>query len=380
MADVISDEDRRMIDAALKAGVANKVHEGVRTNPEPRSWNKRPRGRPPARETAARVVDAKRMASQGESAKVIAKAIGFKTVAPFYAFARRHGIEFRRVPHADRVVQPKYAAETARAQKNAKRRANVSDRRRFKETVVPQGRVGMRLDADHPANVDGRTIHVDRRVHPGDPDTQTQSILKDGAHNSKIGGDVLVGWLKGARIVTLTLPERETCPRSCHIWDACYGNMESRAARWIPGPELERRIADEIDALCAKHERVLVRLHILGDFYSTEYLALWSDLLDRHDNLFVFGFTAHLPLSELGSQIAMMRDVMHPGRFFIRHSGTAGEWGSVTLDFPTERKTIGDAIICPEQVDAMNAAETARHCGSCGVCWSCARAVWFVEH
>lgn len=58
---------------------------------------------------------------------------------------------------------------------------------------------------------------------------------------------------------------------------------------------------------------------------------------------------------------------------------------SFTLPFPTDRPMIGDAVVCPEQRDAMNGSERATHCGSCGLCWktggnATGRPIAFVEH
>jgi hypothetical protein len=46
---------------------------------------------------------------------------------------------------------------------------------------------------------------------------------------------------------------------------------------------------------------------------------------------------------------------------------------------------IGDAVVCPEQRDAMNGSERGIHCGSCGLCWktggsATGRPIAFVEH
>ena len=206
-----------------------------------------------------------------------------------------------------------------------------------------------------------------------------EAVLKDGCNNSKIGGDVLVGRLKGAYIATLTLEERATCPRSCKIWEGCYGNGMQHARRWRPGPELEAQLRDELVEACSKNELVLIRLHVLGDFYSFEYLKLWATALDDLPNLHVFGFTAHQPGTEIGDGIRKLRNV-YPERFMIRHSGLTGRWGSFTLPFPTDAKTIGDAIVCPEQLDAMSGGKNATHCGNCAVCWSTSRPIAFVEH
>lgn len=248
-------------------------------------------------------------------------------------------------------------------------RAKVRDRRRFKLTPVPTGEGGVVA----PAEAKG-TIFTSRVF-----DLTDDPVLKDGAHNSKIGGDVLVGRLRGAKIFTLTLEERATCPKSCALWQTCYGNSMPHSRRWRHGPELEARIEQEVAALCAQHELVLIRLHILGDFYSTSYVAMWRRMLIRHRGLHVFGFTAWPARSEIGAAIARVR-TWNPERFAIRHSGTAGEWGSFTIDFPTEKNRLGDAVVCPEQRAAMNGEGKADHCGACGLCWSGASAIVFVEH
>ena len=50
-----------------------------------------------------------------------------------------------------------------------------------------------------------------------------------------------------------------------------------------------------------------------------------------------------------------------------------------------DRAMIGDAVICPEQRDAMKGFVNFTHCGSCGLCWksdpkSFGRPIVFYEH
>lgn len=258
----------------------------------------------------------------------------------------------------------------------AKRRASqrrgldkLADRRRFKITPVPLGETARVI-----SGLTGAAFQNKVKM-PG----QSDRVLTDGASNCKIGGDVLVGRLKGARIVTLTLEERATCPRSCRLWDACYGNGMPLATRWTVGPALEVKLRAEVAELCARHELVLVRLHVLGDFPSTAYVRLWAELLTLHPGLHVFGFTAHAPASEIGAEIAQLRTSL-PDRFCVRHSERTGEWGSFTIDFPTAQARIGDALVCPEQRDAMNGNAKGVHCGSCGACWAGGGPIAFVLH
>lgn len=267
----------------------------------------------------------------------------------------------------DRLRSGKPSVDKARIKKEVraeKASRSVRDRRRFKTTPVPMGDPGKPITADHLSSISGATIFPTRVFDVGD-----ENVLKDGSSNSKIGGDVLKGALKGARIVTLTLQERATCPRSCGLWNECYGNSMQYARRWKHGADLEAKIEKEVAELCAAHPAVLVRLHVLGDFYSVDYALHWALLLRTHENLHVFGFTAHLPASEIGQAVGHMRDEFGL-RFSMRHSGMTGPWGSFTLDFPTEQKRIGDAVVCPEQRDGMNGGREGRHCGNCTLCWA----------
>lgn len=248
----------------------------------------------------------------------------------------------------------------------------VRDRRRFRQGLVSTGEVSVRA----PAAATG-TIHP-RTVAEWSP-SAGETILNGGEHNQKIGGDVMRGWLLGARIFTLSLEERATCPKSCALWRECYGNSMPQARRWRPSPAFEAALDLEVRALCIVHEKVLVRLHVLGDFYSMDYLALWARLLEEHRNLAAFGFTAWKPESEIGANIARIRDTFGR-RFSIRHSGRSGKYGSFTIDFPTQRKLIGDAIVCPEQLSGNGDARAGIHCGNCGACWRGDRPIAFIEH
>lgn len=255
-------------------------------------------------------------------------------------------------------------------------RAVVKDRRRVKYTTVPTGETKT-----------ANATQLIRSVYPAqvkkyDPKKTTEAILKDGVHNAKIGGQVLVGALHGAKILTLSLEERATCPVSCVHWRTCYGNNMQQARRWAYNEKLLHGIADEIKHWCAVERDVLVRLHVLGDFPNVDYVDFWAGLLAKHKNLHVFGFTAHTADTEIGTYIAQVRETCEQldRTFAVRHSNTSGAWGSFTLDYPTERTKIGDAVVCPEQRDAMNGTGRAKHCGSCALCWQSDVPVVFVEH
>lgn len=325
---------------------------------------------PPQRETPrakARRQRVRAMVEQKHSAREIARALDV-SLPTVYQDLKALGAKIAKAPRRDKAVDQR-DARVARA------REELRDRRRFKVTPVPMGEYGVL--ADHAQE---GTIFEGKRQTPSAADR----VLTDGKSNSKIGGDVLVGRLKGARIFTLTLEERATCPRSCRHWQGCYGNAMPWSTRWAHGDDLVTSLAWEIADLCRSFETVLIRLHILGDFWSLDYVEFWFDMLMKHDNLHVFGFTAWQPTTDIGMAISTGRDQFGL-RFAIRHSDTTGRWGTFTLPegpapYPLRETHVGDALICPEQRDAINDSSKGTHCGSCGACWQGDKPIVFIIH
>ena len=114
------------------------------------------------------------------------------------------------------------------------------------------------------------------------------SILKDG--NDKTGNEIIKGRWKGYKILCLTLTERKTCPPCIHYND-CYGNNMFCTVRYKTDGLMDR-LAIDIAKLNPK-KKCAIRLHILGDFWSVEYVQFWQKILDTYPNIRIFGFTAH---------------------------------------------------------------------------------------
>lgn len=233
--------------------------------------------------------------------------------------------------------------------------------RRF-PTIKPAGR-GVVLSSLHPAYRSGRTMFPSRVF---DPD-EVERVLKDGHQSRKIGKTVQKGRLKGAPIFTLTLEERATCERSCSAWGICYGNGMQAAERIVAGAALEAALWNEITALQAAHPRgFLVRLHVLGDFYSLTYVALWMRALAAFPALHVFGFTART--DAIGEAVRELADA-NWDRFAIRVSGR---------EDPRRASVIRDAgaigVVCPAQTGATDC------CATCALCWQSDISITFRRH
>ncbi len=241
----------------------------------------------------------------------------------------------------------------------------ASTLRRF-DSVPPTG-AGVAISALHPAHRSARTIFPSRVY---DPD-EVGRLLKDGHQQRKIGKTVQKGPRRGWPIYTLTLEERATCPRTCKAWAWCYGNAMHAAERITAGPATEAALWDELAGLQRQHPAgFLIRLHILGDFYSLAYVEMWARALDCFLALHVFGFTARSPESEIGAHLWAVTEA-NWDRFAIRFSGA---------DLPMKSAEIhglrGDskAVLCPAQTGATDC------CATCMLCVHSQRSIAFRRH
>ena len=201
----------------------------------------------------------------------------------------------------------------------------------------------------------------------------TLHVLKPGSNNKKLGWKVSRGRHKGKRIFSLTLTERETCPTSCHHWADCYGNNMPFAHRYnVNG--LEDKLRDDIAKLMAKHkDGILIRLHVLGDFYSAEYVEFWQEMLLEYPKLAIFGYTARQDQTKIGKAIWLLNN-RFAERCVIRHSGNFEADTITGWLYAAEESFEGSSFDCPEQVGKV------KSCADCGLCWTAKKTVRFLSH
>lgn len=234
---------------------------------------------------------------------------------------------------------------------------------RFVSVVPHADRKQAELRPSHPALTEGRSLFPSRVLPPG----QANSVLVSGINSPKIGRRIMKGAWSGLPVFTLTLEERATCPRSCGLWSACYGNAMPAPQRHIHGAELEDAIEASLIRLMAKHRRgIAVRLHVLGDFYSPEYIRKWSAWMYRFPKLRVWGYTAHPASSRLGNMLDGL-NALYPDRWVMRFSvdpmADFEDRQATTIWRQPESANVPEGMICP-----ASAHKTAA-CGTCGLCW-----------
>jgi hypothetical protein len=247
----------------------------------------------------------------------------------------------------------------------SQRYASGGSLRRF-VSIKPKGH-RVHLADDHPALVKGQSL-FQARV---EDQSERPRLLIDGHNSRKIGKRVMKGRYKGFFIFTLTLEERATCPSSCLEGTTCYGNSMNWARRIKHGRAFEERLWNELaDKQAAHPQGFLVRLHILGDFYSTDYANLWAEALEAYPALHIFGYTARDPEGGIGQIICEMLGVW-PERFHVRFSGFNGPRnGSIVIDDASETQH----VVCPAQTGKTDC------CATCALCWHSDRTIAFLRH
>ena len=237
------------------------------------------------------------------------------------------------------------------------------------------------LPVGHPALRENRTLFPTTVVEV--TEDFADRLLVSGENNRKLGKTVAKGAFKGYALYGLSLEERATCPTDCAVREFCYGNGMQMARRHrIGDTELFFTfLEDEIRELLEQNDGLLIRLHVLGDFPSVEYVAFWSDMLAEHEKLACYGYTHRRTTNwngdEIGDAIEALKD-QYPDRFRIRWSTEVSRRDSaMVIDYVPNRPRLDDGIVCPAQTDATAC------CASCGLCWepsAKSETILFIKH
>ena len=189
--------------------------------------------------------------------------------------------------------------------------------------------------------------------------------IKDST-NIKLGKKVIKGMYNNYKLKTVTLIERETCPSDCIHWSDCYGNNMPFAHRMKHNDQnlLQKRIYNEL--LNSTNQLLLIRLHVLGDFFNVKYVKFWSIMLNTFKNIAIYGYTAN----NINSKIELSRDIAkeiiklnYSKHSHIRFSNDLTNSFSAN-SYDVVKPVKGKSILCPVQEN-----KTA-NCGTCGLCWN----------
>jgi len=221
------------------------------------------------------------------------------------------------------------------------------------------------LSAEHTAVLNQTTLF---RKSVFDPADYPYKFIKPDT-GSKLGKKVRKGKWKGMRFYTLTLEERATCDSACEHWLDCFGNNMPFAHRFKATSSLTSKMESNLDELDLKHPNgYVVRLHILGDFFSVPYVKWWGRQLAKRSSLNIYGYSRHHPFKPIGRAILALRE-KYPDRFEVRFSNLPSDNMSANSEHVSD-----EGIICPEQTGKVDS------CGSCCLCWASKKPIIFLDH
>ena len=143
-------------------------------------------------------------------------------------------------------------------------------------------------------------------------------------------------------------------------------------AHRFSNPNIDLILEKEIESLMQKHkDGIVIRLHVLGDFFSVEYVLFWQEMLLKHPKLCIFGYTAREETEHIGKAILFMNRRFSE-RCVIRSS--RNEESNSFWSYAAEESFDGPSFVCPEQTGKLPS------CAACGLCWSVPKTVKFLSH
>ena len=232
----------------------------------------------------------------------------------------------------------------------------------------------MQLEKTHKAIVNATTLYSASKFTIRDVTNYAPRILKLST-NVKLGKIVKKGKHKGKRILTLTLIERETCTNECEHNTTCYGNNMPFAHRFEVNEAFMLRLESDIEYYVKKYpEGILIRLHVLGDFESIQYIEFWNRMLHTYSSIAIYGYTRNHITSKyehiraLGYKSIAVRNI-HKDRFAIRFSNKLDDEFSAN-----SREITNEGITCLAQV------KTNVSCSDCTLCWTSKKQIGFITH
>ena len=227
------------------------------------------------------------------------------------------------------------------------------------------------LHPTHSAIVNGHTMY---KKNLYDATDYKHDVIKKST-NVKLGKKILKGIWKDHPMYTVTLEARATCTDECEHYLDCYDNNMPFAHRFKANQALIDKMAIELDKLDKKHPLgYVVRLHILGDFYSVAYVKWWKKQLQTRPNLKIYGYSRNHVSSKYAKVRSIAKEIVKvrlqfADRFKIRFSNLPSD----TLSANSEHVST-QGFTCPQQT-----GKTAS-CGTCGLCWTSTKPVIFLDH
>lgn len=176
------------------------------------------------------------------------------------------------------------------------------------------------------------------------------------------------GNLKLGVLPSFSLPVITTCPGKTPFCERyCYGlrgNFNLLNVKEANDRRLDATLRDDfVDIITGEIRKTRApafRLHVIGDFYSVEYVEKWIDIVERLPNVIFFGSTRSWRCEFLAEAMKRFRDIENVYmKASIDFTDTLQPescgWNVWSVE--------GKGIICPHDEGKVE------NCFFCGLCW-----------
>jgi hypothetical protein len=176
------------------------------------------------------------------------------------------------------------------------------------------------------------------------------------------------GNLKLGILPSFSLPPMKTCPGKTPFCDkycfGCHGNYILANTHSSNELRLEvSRTSDFVPRMVADIRRIMApafRLHVVGDFYSAEYLEKWIEIVRRFPDIHFFGSTRSWRVPKIAKTLEEFRDeknvYMRASVDLTDHLSPAPAWSTWSVE--------GQGVPCPHDKGKV------KSCYTCGRCWN----------
>lgn len=199
-----------------------------------------------------------------------------------------------------------------------------------------------------------------------------ESAYKVAYDKKSLGGDLMTNSNQKVKAWLFSLPPVKSCLNSKSCENDCYAlkaynQYPSAKALWDYNFHLVQNDLDllytRLDkqlAKIAKSKLRVVRIHQSGDFYSQEYIAVWTKLAKKYTGIKFYGYTKVNSILDL-TQFEKLDNVS------IVKSLVAGKYRNYgTVDYVERMSAKHSAVICPATYgENKKEIKCNLHCNAC---------------
>lgn len=176
-------------------------------------------------------------------------------------------------------------------------------------------------------------------------------------------------------VYTWNIPYVKTCPGASELcrqvcYNAAYPRNKNSDENLLAYRYERKKLMSCLNKVLARHtnqERVIVRLHSEGDFFSKEYIRFWGEIIKANPKVHFWTYTRSWRVEELREELEYLDNLDNINLYFswdeTMSERTEHKKAILTGNIEAYIKTVDkEKVVCPEQLCLVNG------CVNCGIC------------